>query len=134
MEKDVLLSHIAKEIDSFSLLALPWADDNGQESDERIDYSSARVHEWLVENHIQENPDQERPPCEMKLHTSSYFQFEMEGTGGVIGVPCLFIRGICDYCDSHKNQQFQYAAATAASFAKILLSYVKDGDDTFGMV
>jgi hypothetical protein len=36
--------------------------------------------------------------------------------------PCLVIRGICDYADSHKNKVWQpYAAATAASYAKELL-------------
>jgi nucleoside phosphorylase len=36
--------------------------------------------------------------------------------------PCLVIRGICDYADSHKNKVWQpYSAATAASYAKELL-------------
>ncbi|EPS31628.1 hypothetical protein PDE_06583 [Penicillium oxalicum 114-2] len=37
-------------------------------------------------------------------------------------VPCLFIRGVCDYADSHKNEDWQgYAAAAAAAYAKELL-------------
>jgi nucleoside phosphorylase len=40
--------------------------------------------------------------------------------------PCLVIRGICDYADSHKNKRWQpYAAATAAAYAKELLGVVK---------
>jgi hypothetical protein len=36
--------------------------------------------------------------------------------------PCLVIRGICDYADSHKNKQWQmYAAGTAAAYAKEVL-------------
>lgn len=36
--------------------------------------------------------------------------------------PCLVIRGICDYADSHKNKIWQpYAAAVAAAYAKELL-------------
>ena len=36
--------------------------------------------------------------------------------------PCLVIRGISDYADSHKNKIWQpYAAATAAAYAKELL-------------
>lgn len=36
--------------------------------------------------------------------------------------PCLVIRGISDYADSHKNKIWQpYAAATAASYAKEFL-------------
>jgi nucleoside phosphorylase len=39
--------------------------------------------------------------------------------------PCLVIRGICDYADSHKNKVWQpYAAATAASYAKELLQVI----------
>jgi nucleoside phosphorylase len=48
--------------------------------------------------------------------------FEMEAAGLMDNFPCLAIRGICDYSDSHKNKQWQeYAAATAAAYAKELL-------------
>ena len=48
--------------------------------------------------------------------------FEMEAAGLMNNFPCLVIRGICDYADSHKNKGWQpYAAATAAAFAKGLL-------------
>jgi nucleoside phosphorylase len=48
--------------------------------------------------------------------------FETEAAGLVFHFPCLVIRGICDYSDSHKNKLWQdYAAATAAAFAKELL-------------
>ncbi|KAJ5020842.1 hypothetical protein J3E73DRAFT_395168 [Bipolaris maydis] len=40
--------------------------------------------------------------------------------GGVF--PCLVVRGICDYADSHKNKRWQpYAAAVAAAYAKEVL-------------
>jgi hypothetical protein len=43
--------------------------------------------------------------------------------------PCLVIRGICDYCDSHKNDKWQkYAAATAAAYAKELLNMMDVAD------
>ncbi|XHG01956.1 hypothetical protein AWENTII_005322 [Aspergillus wentii] len=52
--------------------------------------------------------------------------FEMEAAGLMNIFPSLIIRGICDYCDSHKNKKWQnYAAATAAAFAKLLLSRVR---------
>ena len=74
VDKDVLLDHIAKDIHSFSLLALPWADDNGQETDERINYSADKVYDWLIKNKLSENPDKERPSREKKVYTSEYFQ------------------------------------------------------------
>lgn len=51
--------------------------------------------------------------------------FEMEAAGLMNGFPCIVIRGICDYADSHKNKDWQeHAAAVAAAFAKELLLVV----------
>jgi nucleoside phosphorylase len=48
--------------------------------------------------------------------------FEMEAAGIMNRMPCLVVRGICDYCDSHKNKDWQeYAAMTAAAYTKELL-------------
>jgi nucleoside phosphorylase len=58
--------------------------------------------------------------------------FEMEASGLMNNFPCLVIRGICDYADSHKNKRWQpYAAATAAAYAKELL-YVIPGSRVRG--
>lgn len=47
---------------------------------------------------------------------------EMEAAGLMDNFPCLVIRGICDYADSHKNKEWQgYSAAVAAAFTKELL-------------
>ena len=49
--------------------------------------------------------------------------FEMEAAGLMNRFPCLVVRGICDYSDSHKNKGWQgYAAMTAAAYAKDLLA------------
>ncbi|EDN02970.1 predicted protein [Histoplasma mississippiense (nom. inval.)] len=49
--------------------------------------------------------------------------FDMEAAGLVDNFPCLVIRGICDYSDSHKNKRWQpYAAAAAAAYANELLN------------
>ena len=51
--------------------------------------------------------------------------FEMEAAGLMDNFPCLVIRGICDYSDTHKNKDWQpYAAATAAAYAKELLGVI----------
>ncbi|OLN83088.1 hypothetical protein CCHL11_09646 [Colletotrichum chlorophyti] len=48
--------------------------------------------------------------------------FEMEAAGVWDILPCLVIKGVCDYADSHKNKKWQdYAAATAAACAKAFL-------------
>lgn len=51
--------------------------------------------------------------------------FEMEAAGLMNHFPCLVIRGICDYSDSHKNKDWQgYAAMAAAAYAKDLLARI----------
>ncbi|PNP53200.1 hypothetical protein THARTR1_06410 [Trichoderma harzianum] len=48
--------------------------------------------------------------------------FETEAAGLMNHFPCLVIRGICDYSDSHKNEEWQgYAAMVAAMYTKDLL-------------
>ena len=50
---------------------------------------------------------------------------EIEAAGVMDYLPCLVIRGICDYCDSHKNKKWQkFAALAAAAVAKELLSCI----------
>ncbi|KAJ5817711.1 hypothetical protein N7447_007719 [Penicillium robsamsonii] len=45
--------------------------------------------------------------------------FEMEAAGLMNHFPCLVIRDICDYADSHKNKAWQgYAAMVTAAYAK----------------
>lgn len=51
--------------------------------------------------------------------------FEMEAAGLMNHFPCLVIRGVCDYADSHKNKEWQgYAAMMAAAYAKDLLHQI----------
>jgi nucleoside phosphorylase len=55
--------------------------------------------------------------------------FEMEAAGLMNSFPCVMIRGICDYADSHKNKRWQaYAAGTAAAYAKELLLVIPAAD------
>ncbi|KAF4501469.1 hypothetical protein FAGAP_2340 [Fusarium agapanthi] len=51
--------------------------------------------------------------------------FEMEAAGLMNHFPCMIIRGICDYSDTHKNKEWQgFAAMTAAAYAKELLQRI----------
>ena len=61
----------------------------------------------------------------IKEHDILYF--EIEAAGLINNFPCVVIRGICDYSDSHKNDAWQgYAAVTAASYAKELLGIIPE--------
>ncbi|KAH7132719.1 nucleoside phosphorylase domain-containing protein [Dactylonectria macrodidyma] len=47
---------------------------------------------------------------------------EMEGAGVWDEVPCIVVKGVCDYADSHKHKGWQnFAAAAAASASKAIL-------------
>ena len=51
---------------------------------------------------------------------------EMEAAGTMNTIPVGVIRGVSDYADCHKNKNWQpYASATAAAYAKLLLSTIK---------
>lgn len=61
----------------------------------------------------------------LSLELGGVLCYEMEAAGLMNHFPCLVIRGICDYADSHKNKGWQpYAAATAAACAKEVLSVI----------
>lgn len=48
--------------------------------------------------------------------------FEMEGAGVWDELPCVIVKGVCNYADSHMNNCWDnFAAATAASVAKSLV-------------
>jgi nucleoside phosphorylase len=51
--------------------------------------------------------------------------FEMEAAGAAADFPCIVIRGISDYADSHKNDRWHgYAAAAAAACARQLFFHM----------
>ncbi|KAK5367777.1 hypothetical protein LTR20_009123 [Exophiala xenobiotica] len=60
-----------------------------------------------------------------KLRKDGIICVEMEAAGLMDTFPCLVIRGICDYADSHKSKVWQpYAAAAVAAYMKDLLRVV----------
>ncbi|KIX08083.1 uncharacterized protein Z518_02738 [Rhinocladiella mackenziei CBS 650.93] len=61
--------------------------------------------------------------------------FEMEAAGLVNKLPCLVIRGICDYSDSHKNDDWhKYAALAATAYARELLNRPQTAKGVFHAV
>jgi nucleoside phosphorylase len=62
--------------------------------------------------------------------------FEMEAAGIMDEIPCLVVRGICDYADTHKQDGWHhYAAAVAAAYGKAVLLkvYGQDMEETKSM-
>lgn len=71
-----------------------------------------------------------------KISKDSYgaICFEMEAAGLMNDFQCIVIRGISDYSDSHKNDDWHpYAAAVAAALAKEILSYMDVIDGTLAL-
>ncbi|OQE31002.1 hypothetical protein PENFLA_c002G04777 [Penicillium flavigenum] len=84
---------------------------------------SPYIHYGLIASGDQVMKDSETRDCLAQQH--GILCFEMEAAGLMDELPTLVIRGICDYCDSHKQKEWQgYAALTAAAYAKWLLSVV----------
>jgi nucleoside phosphorylase/tetratricopeptide (TPR) repeat protein len=78
------------------------------------------IHYGLIASGDQVMKDSETRDRLSKQH--GILCFEMEAAGLMNELPTLVIRGICDYCDSHKQKQWQgFAALTAAAYAKLLL-------------
>jgi nucleoside phosphorylase len=101
----------------------------GQCNKERVVIRQPRTQEILIHYGIIASGNQvmrdaaERDRVSAEL--GSVLCFEMEAAGLMNNFPCLVIRGICDYADSHKNKRWQpYAAGTAAACAKEVLSNI----------
>lgn len=60
--------------------------------------------------------------------------FEMEGAGVWDTLPCLIIKGVCDYADSHKSKRWlNYAAVSAAACVKAFLESWSTNDNSIFM-
>ncbi|RHZ59244.1 5'-methylthioadenosine/S-adenosylhomocysteine nucleosidase family protein [Aspergillus thermomutatus] len=55
-------------------------------------------------------------------HREGVIAIEMEGAGIWEYLPCIVVKGVCDYADSHKNKEWQrYTAAAASAGARAIL-------------
>jgi nucleoside phosphorylase len=96
------------------------------------DTKAPHVHYGLIASGDQVMKDSETR--DRLAHQLGILCFEMEAAGLMNQLSTLVIRGICDYCDSHKQKQWQgYSALSAAAYAKVLLTavpvYGSDIDD-----
>lgn len=88
-----------------------------------------RIHYGLIASGNQVIMDAVRRNEINKMLGGNVLCFEMEAAGLMNDFPCLVIRGICDYADSHKNKNWQeHGAAVAAAFAKEFISMVPPHD------
>ena len=82
----------------------------------RIHYGNIASGNAVVKNALERNRLAQR---------DNVICFEMEAFGLMDDFPCLVIRGISDYSDSHKNHAWQsYASSVAAAYAKKLLNII----------
>lgn len=94
-----------------------------------MDGDEAVVHYGLIASGDQLMKDATARDALIRKH--DILCFEMEAAGLMNHFPCAVIRGICNYSDSHKNDDWQgYAAMTAAAYAKELLLSMPRSDLT----
>ncbi|KAL2825287.1 ankyrin repeat-containing domain protein [Aspergillus cavernicola] len=63
---------------------------------------------------------------ELRKRSNGALCFEMEAAGLMNDFPCLVVRGISDYADGHKNDEWQaYAALAAAAYAKEVIGRMR---------
>ncbi|KAI8670371.1 NACHT domain-containing protein [Fusarium keratoplasticum] len=89
---------------------------------DEIDQSLVHLGLILSGGGVVKNPEDRRRLCR---GNEDAICFEMEAAGIVDQIPCLVIRGICDYADTHKNDDWhRYAAAAAAAYGKAVLTEI----------
>jgi nucleoside phosphorylase len=99
-------------------------DTNRQKERQRRDGGAVAVHYGTIASGNQVMRDG-KARDEVSSELGGVLCFEMEAAGLMNRFPCLIIRGICDYADSHKNKRWQaFAAGTAAAYAKEVLSVI----------
>ncbi|KAF4956485.1 hypothetical protein FSARC_11555 [Fusarium sarcochroum] len=87
---------------------------------ERVDEENTKIHYGLVASANQLMKD--ALIRDSLAAENDVLCFEMEAAGLMNHFPCLVVRGICDYSDSHKSKEWQgYAAMVAAAYTKDLL-------------
>jgi nucleoside phosphorylase len=102
------------EVCSSDLVQLVWRPERTKEEDD------PKIHYGLVASANQLMKDASVRDKLAAEH--GILCFEMEAAGLMNHFPCLVIRGICDYSDTHKNKEWQgYAAMVAAAYAKDVL-------------
>jgi nucleoside phosphorylase len=86
--------------------------------------SQSRVHFGSIASGNKVVLDSATRAAILKKHPN-VLAIEMEAAGTMDVFGCATIRGICDYADSHKNDDWQwYAAAAAAAVAKEVLGLI----------
>lgn len=116
------------------LTLLPWKSSRPIERRKRPRPEAPTIHYGLIAsgNRVMKNGrERDKIVATLKRETNGgeCLCFEMEAAGLMDNFPCLVIRGISDYADSHKGHSWHgYAAMTAAAFARELLHILKAPD------
>ncbi|KAI4732999.1 hypothetical protein E4T50_16445 [Aureobasidium sp. EXF-12298] len=101
----------------------------GQHELPRPDNRESKVHYGLIASgDLVVKADKSRRELVQEIQ-DDVLCFEMEAAGLVNTFPCLVVRGISDYCDRYKNDDWQpYASSAAAAYCKYLLEVVHVSD------
>ncbi|KAH6625586.1 hypothetical protein C7974DRAFT_377081 [Boeremia exigua] len=123
--QDVLFHAAYEHEDPHSQTCVKCSADRIETRQPRMDGEEVVVHFGTVAsgNRVMKNAT-ERDIASAQL--GGVLCFEMEAAGLMNTFPCLVIRGICDYSDTHKNDRWQaYAAGIAAAYAREVVSVIQ---------
>ena len=121
LHRDKTLSCQACGCDSEKRLVPFPEDGNVQEKDHGAHWIT--IHRGTIASGESEIRDGKQRDELAKAH--GVLCFEMETAGALNDFPCLVIRGISDYADSHQDDEWQsYAAAAAAAYARELFYHM----------
>lgn len=112
----------AETCDSCDKGALVQRKTRNSKSSPHVHYGIIASGSMVVKNAVERDKIDQR-------YANKIFCFDMEAAGLMNNFPCLIIRGISDYSDSHKNDEWRKrATAVASAYAKELLSLIEPSD------
>jgi nucleoside phosphorylase len=100
---------------------------DGKQAARRESRENPRIHYGLIASGNRAMKNAETRDKYSKDHGGIVLAYEMEAAGLMNFTPCLVIRGISDYADSHKPPRkgwHAYAAAVAAAYAREFIEEV----------
>ncbi|KAL5083046.1 hypothetical protein Trisim1_002242 [Trichoderma cf. simile WF8] len=104
-----------------------WEERNDEKAQEPVFYFGAIASGKTV---MKSGEDRDEVAGRESTGTKGIIAFEMEGAGVWSVLPCIVVKGVCDYADSHKNKIWQdFAAATAAAVTRGILEIYPKRDE-----
>jgi nucleoside phosphorylase len=118
-KQDMLFQRTSPHIGGSSDCASCDQDQIIQRPNRDISSTTVKIHCGIIASGNQVMEDAQKREDIVERLGGRILCFEMEAASVMNEIPCLVVRDISDYCDSHKNDGWQkYAAASAAAYTR----------------